>query len=92
MRILFPHDNFPAQYRRVAAALGREGKHQVIFATHRKDGSIPGAQRITFAPSREPGTATHHYLRGLEGAALNGQAVFRRCRAPCRACYLATSP
>lgn len=81
MRILFLHDNFPAQYRHIASTLGRDSAHQVVFATHRKDGSIPGVRRITFAPSRAPAAATHHYLRGLEGAVLNGQAVFRLCRA-----------
>jgi len=80
MHVLFLHDNFPAQYRHVAAALGREGGHRVVFATHRKEGGIPGVRRIAFAPAREPGPTTHHYLRGLEGAVLNGQAVFRLCR------------
>jgi len=79
MRILFLHPNFPAQFRHVAKALAADAQNQVIFGTknERPEWVIPGVQKALFAPSRDPNPETHHYIRGLEEAVLNGQAVYR---------------
>ncbi len=37
----------------------------------------PAGSKITYAPSRKPADSTHLYLRELEAAVLNGQAVVR---------------
>jgi glycosyltransferase involved in cell wall biosynthesis len=77
MRILFLHSNFPAQFRHLAVALGQDSNNQVVFGTTRKEGSLPGVQKALYAPSREVHPQTHHYVRPLEGAVLQGQAVYR---------------
>lgn len=79
MRVLFLHPNFPAQYRHVATVLGREPKNQVVFCTKNENPqwTIPGVQKVLFSPSRDPHPNTHHYVRPLESAVLQGQAVFR---------------
>jgi glycosyltransferase involved in cell wall biosynthesis len=77
MRILFLHSNFPAQFRHLAVALGQDSKNQVIFGTTRKEGNLPGVHKVLYSPSREPHPQTHHYIRPLEGAVLQGQAVYR---------------
>ncbi|SLN21206.1 glycosyltransferase family 4 protein [Oceanibacterium hippocampi] len=79
MKVLFLHNNFPAQYRHVAAALAQDPANSVVFATHNRQGNLPGVGKLLFKPSREPAKETHHYLRGTESAVLNGQAVFRAC-------------
>ncbi len=79
MRVLFLHPNFPAQYRHVATVLGQDPKNQVVFITKNENPqwTIPGVQKVLFSPSRDPHPSTHHYVRPLESAVLQGQAVFR---------------
>ncbi|NES96955.1 MAG: glycosyltransferase [Desertifilum sp. SIO1I2] len=79
MRILFLHPNFPAQFRHLATAFGSDPKNQVVFATknERPEWVIPGVQKVVYTPSREPRAETHHYVRTLESAVLQGQAVYR---------------
>ncbi len=80
MRVLFLHNNFPAQYRHVATALAADKANQVVFGTMNKDGAIPGVAKALYKPSRQPNPQTHHYLRGTENAILHGQAVWRMCQ------------
>jgi glycosyltransferase involved in cell wall biosynthesis len=77
MRILFLHSNFPAQFRHIAAALAQDSNNQVIFGTARQEGNIPGVLKAIYTPSREAHPGTHHYVRPLENAVVQGQAVYR---------------
>ena len=77
MRILFLHPNFPAQFRHLATALVKDSNHQVVFGTARKEGSLAGIDKALYASSREAHPQTHHYVRPLENAVLQGQAVYR---------------
>jgi glycosyltransferase involved in cell wall biosynthesis len=77
MRILFLHPNFPSQFRHVAAAIAKDPRHQVVFGTARRDGSISGVTKAFYGTTREARPETHHYLRPLESAVLQGQAVYR---------------
>lgn len=78
MRILFIHPNFPAQFRHIAALLGRKG-HDCIFLTTsaRKDWTIPGVRRLLYTPSEQRETnAPFSILRQNEAHA---EAVLRAC-------------
>ncbi len=77
MRILFLHPNFPAQFRHLAMNLVQDKNNQVVFGTKRKEGEISGVSKFIYNPSRQPHPETHHYVRFLESAVLEGQAVFR---------------
>ena len=77
MRILFLHSNFPAQFRHLAVALAEDSNHKVVFGTTRKEGALPGVYKAIYTPSREAHPQTHHYVRTLENAVLQGQAVYR---------------
>lgn len=77
MRILFLHPNFPAQFRHLAATLAQDRNNQVVYGTSRQQGKIPGVTKILFNASRQPSPEIHHYVRSLETAVLNGQAVYR---------------
>ncbi|MBH8553695.1 glycosyltransferase [Nostocaceae cyanobacterium CENA357] len=77
MRILFLHPNFPAQFRHVAAALAKDKNNQVFFGTTRQEGKLPGVNRVVYSPKREARPETHHYVRPLENAVLQGQGVYR---------------
>jgi glycosyltransferase involved in cell wall biosynthesis len=77
MRILFLHPNFPAQFRQLATVLGQDPNHQVVFGTTRLEGSIPRVHKVLYQESRPVAPQIHPYLRSLEGAVLQGQAVYR---------------
>jgi glycosyltransferase involved in cell wall biosynthesis len=77
MKILFLHPNFPAQFRHLAAALAQDKRNQVVFGTTRKEGQMTGIYKVLYSPSREVRPETHHYVRTLESAVLQGQAVYR---------------
>jgi glycosyltransferase involved in cell wall biosynthesis len=77
MRILFLHPNFPSQFRHVAAAIAKDRRHQVVFGTARRDGCLPGVTKVLYGTTRDARPETHHYLRPLESAVLQGQAVYR---------------
>ena len=76
-KILFIHPNFPAQFRHLATILGRDPQYEVVYATKRQEGQIQGVQKVLYQPAREAKPETHHYVRTLENAVLQGQALYR---------------
>jgi len=78
MKILFLHSNFPAQFRHLALNLARDSNNRVLFGTTREEGQIPGVYKFIYNQSRNPRKETHHYIRPLENAVLQGQAVYRQ--------------
>lgn len=76
MRILFLHDNFPAQFGHFARFLSAEG-WDVLFGTQREGASAPGLKTFTYKPHRAPARQTHPYARSFEKAVLSAQAVAR---------------
>lgn len=77
MKILFLHSNFPAQFRHLATNLAKDNNNRVVFGTARKEGQIQGVYKLVYSPSRRPHQETHHYVKPLEDAVLQGQAVYR---------------
>ncbi len=75
MKILFVHQNFPAQYRHLAAYLGAKPGNEVVAVAKRGDANIPGVRVVTYKPKREPSAEIHHYIRDFENHILHGQAV-----------------
>ena len=83
MRILFSHNNFPAQFRRIAPALAEQG-HDVVFVAQNHEWHAPpptdGVRLMTYTAHRQGGgEALHPYLRRFESCVLQGQAVYRSC-------------
>lgn len=78
MRILFVHQNMPAQYKHLAPAMARAG-HEVVFLTQRSDLDMPGIRRVTYPKPRAASASTHHYVRLFENSVLAGQQVVRAC-------------
>jgi glycosyltransferase involved in cell wall biosynthesis len=79
MRALFLHPNFPAQFRHVAAALGREGRHKIVFATknERPEWNIPGVEKALYkAPDSDEQTG-RHLVKPFADAVLQGEAVYK---------------
>jgi glycosyltransferase involved in cell wall biosynthesis len=78
VRVLFLHNNFPAQFRHIARALGADRANQVLFGTSRTDGpQLEGVVRAHYEASRPATADGHPYLRATERAVLVGQGVVR---------------
>ena len=76
MRLLFLHNNFPAQFGAIARYMAGQG-HEVTFATHWQGTPPDWLQMVRFRPHREVGKQQHPYLSFVESAVLNGQALAR---------------
>ncbi len=81
MKILFVHQNFPAQYRALAQALAQDGGWQVTALGEAgnvsRRGRLPGVALAGYAAPQPASPQTHHYVRPLEAAVRRGQAVVR---------------
>lgn len=76
MRILFLHDNFPAQFGFFGQYLARRG-WDVTFGTQRKGAKLAGVNVFTYKPHRSVTENIHPYAANFEKAVLAGQAVAR---------------
>ena len=76
MRILFIHNNFPAQFGGLAAWLAARG-WDVTFATQRRDARHRGIRIVPYGTHRSASPDTHHYLRGTEQAVITAQGFAR---------------
>lgn len=76
MNILFLHPNFPAQFLHLAMHFARDPKNRVFFLT--KDMNKNRLKDVTvgiYKPKREATQGIHHYVKPMEEAVLDGQAV-----------------
>lgn len=79
MRVLFIHQNFPGQFRHVAAAMAASG-HEVSALAEAQNPPIPGVTLYRYpAPemSQEAQARAHPYLRRLETHVRRAQMVAR---------------
>jgi glycosyltransferase involved in cell wall biosynthesis len=77
MRVLFVHQNFPAQYRHVAPALARRGDAVVALGENPGE-PLPGVRHLRYKPPPSGGGKdTHRYVRRFENAVFRGQQVAR---------------
>ena len=83
MKILFVHQNFPGQYRHVAAALAQTPGWEVMALGDVKNikqrPAIPGVKLAGYPTPQGATPRTHHYVTPLEGAVRRGQAVAKAC-------------
>lgn len=80
MRILFLHNNFPAQYRWLARAVAMDKNSKVVFGSIHATSKITNVQNVFYKPTRGTNPQTHHYLQNAENAVLHGQAAYRMAR------------
>lgn len=82
MKVLLLHPNFPAQFRHVAAALGRDPAHRVVFATknERPEWNIPGVKKALYRPEGETPKDAYRLAAPFETALREGEGVWKLCR------------
>lgn len=82
MRLLFVHQNLPAQFRHLLGTLSGLAGVEVV-GIRQGDVPVPGWPErfplIRYAPPQPGGKQTHHYLRGFEGQLRRGQVIARIC-------------
>jgi len=76
LKILFLHNNFPAQFGVFGQYLSKNG-WDVVFGTQREGIALPGGKTFQYKPHREVSKTSHPYIATYENAVLNGQAVAR---------------
>jgi len=77
MRVLFVHQNFPAQYRHIAPSLARRQGVQVVGLGENPGDALPGVRHIRYKPPAGGAKETHRYVRRFEQAVWRGQQVAR---------------
>lgn len=82
MKILFIHDNFPAQFGALGLWLARLG-WDVTFATAADQAKADGVRILRYRPHRKPSPDTHPYAQAMDRAAINAQG-FARAAIPLR--------
>jgi len=83
MRILFVHQNLPAQFRHLLDTLASRTDVQVVGIREAKPYPVHGYPEkfslLQYPRPQGPGKETHHYLKGFEGQLRRGQSIARIC-------------
>ncbi|GAB5376968.1 MAG: glycosyltransferase family 4 protein [Acuticoccus sp.] len=77
MRILFLHNNFPGQYRRIAGFLKSVDGVEIVAGTLISNEQDFGVRRFNYAPHRDVTEKIHPTLVTTERAVLTAQAAFQ---------------
>ncbi len=83
MRILFVHTNFPAQFRHLCYALGRDPAHEVVFLTMnpRPEWDIPGVRKAVFSAEIPPDAEARPLGGHLETCLAKAAAALKAAQA-----------
>jgi glycosyltransferase involved in cell wall biosynthesis len=86
MRFLFVHQNFPGQFRHVAAALAARGHDVMALGVNRTPDTFPGVKHLLYAePKLDAKSPANHPLAGamdeLRTKVLRGEAASRAMQA-----------
>jgi glycosyltransferase involved in cell wall biosynthesis len=77
MRILFMHNNFPGQYRRIADYLMKNSNHKMAVATLKSNEQAFNLPKVLYEPHREARDNIHPALIVTERATIMGQAAYK---------------
>ncbi|MDR2688828.1 MAG: glycosyltransferase family 4 protein [Azoarcus sp.] len=80
MKVLFIHQNFPGQFRHLAAHLARQQDVSVRAIGRDYAPGLQGIHLTRYRPHRGTGKETHPYARCFEEGVLHGQQVLRLLR------------
>jgi glycosyltransferase involved in cell wall biosynthesis len=76
-RVLFVHQNFPGQFRRIALHLAGDPDYEVLAIGKQGCPQLAGVRTLTYTLHRRPTAAAHAYAKPYEAGILHGQAVLR---------------
>ncbi len=75
MNILFIHQNFPGQFRHIAAELARSPSNKVVSICQAHAPKMPGIDSVVYTPAKPAANSVHPYLESTQLYVLNGQAI-----------------
>jgi glycosyltransferase involved in cell wall biosynthesis len=81
MRILFVHQNFPAQFGHIAAYLSKNAGIECAFLNEKRDGTVAGVRCIKYAPQGGATEHNHYCTRTFENATRHAYGCFERMKA-----------
>ena len=78
MKILFVHQNFPAQFKHLAPALAKIGHEVIAFAAqkHGVKNQFEGVKVFHYQPSRSNSPSIHPWIADLETKVIRGDATY----------------
>jgi len=80
MKILFIHQNYPAQYKHLLAHLSSNCDNQIVFLTQKAGLSQPQEHHITeYLPDHAPSETAYPYVSDFEKCCANGAKVAEIC-------------
>lgn len=75
MRVLYLHQNFPAQYRHIAAHLSRQGGHVQVAVAKTTAGRVAGVKHIHYDLGDTPTRSQNGYVTDFETKTIHAQMV-----------------
>lgn len=87
MKILFMHNNFPGQYRRIEQFIKPMKDVQAAVATLESNGQPRNLKTVTYKPHREATKGIHPALIATEQAVLMGHAAYNTLLTPAKKGY-----
>src|SRR5690348_1876680 len=76
MHVLFVHQNFPAQFRYIAPRLVKDFGWKCTFVTERKQGDLPGVEKVLYTSRGGATKANHICTRNFENAVAHAHGVY----------------
>ena len=76
-KILFVHQNFPAQFKHLGPALAADPSTQVVAFTMNSYPGMHGIRAVRYRAERGNASSAHPWLRDLESKVIRGEAAFR---------------
>ena len=77
MRILFIHQNCPAQFKYLAPRLAADRQNEVWYITKEGKPNLPGVTKAEYKIARQATEKIHPYVKPFEEQVLYGQAAAR---------------
>ena len=79
MQVLFVHQNFPAQFVHLSAALAAQPGNKIFGLGENPNRTPPNVIHARYKKPQGHGDQTHRYLRQTEAAVRRGQATAQAC-------------
>ena len=76
MKILFVHQNFPAQFKYLAPALAASSKHEVVALHIEATGLVPNIRLINYKPVKGSTKGIHPWVSDIETKVIRGEAAY----------------
>jgi glycosyltransferase involved in cell wall biosynthesis len=76
MKFLFIHPRFSGQFSALVSHLARDKRHQVVFITGQKEGSLPHVHKYVYQVPENAGTDVDPYLQALGRGVAHARATF----------------